>query len=308
MNVRTWLAPSVVLVSMLAALPASGADVQACLGASEQGQRARTAGRLREARDQFLVCGDETCPAMVRRDCAQWQSETIAMLPSVVFGAKDKQGRDLFDVTVSMDGETLLKKLDGKSVNVDPGPHTFKFEVAGAPAVIERALVKEGEKTRVITVSFNESGGAASSTDGGASSSPEPDHGVRPVPNRGGHTVFPWIVVGAGVATVISGVVLLALSPALPAGCNAVTKTCMRDATESAADLAARQEDAGRSEAQPTEAFIVGAIGLGVVAGGLLWHFLEPSASSPSSDRHGSLQITPWTSPTTAGASLTTSF
>jgi hypothetical protein len=304
MNVRTWLAPSVVLASMLATLPAS-ADMQACLGASERGQRARTAGRLREARDQFLVCGGEACPAMVRRDCAQWQSEIIAMLPSVVFGAKDKQGRDLFDVTVSMDGETLLKKLDGKSVNVDPGPHTFKFEVAGAPAVIERALVKEGEKTRVITVSFVESGGAATSTDGGATSSPEPDHTVRPAPSGGGHTVFPWIVVGAGVATVITGVVVLALSPALPAGCNAVTKTCTRDASESAADFAARQEDAGRSEAQPTEGFIIGAIGLGVVAGGLLWHFLEPSAPS---DRRGSLQLTPWTSRTTAGASLTTSF
>jgi hypothetical protein len=305
MNMRAWLAPSVVLVSMLAALPASGADVQACLGASEKGQRARTAGRLREARDQFLVCGGETCPAMVRRDCAQWQSEIIAMLPSVVFGAKDKQGRDLFDVTVSMDGETLLKKLDGKSVNVDPGPHTFKFEVAGAPAVIERALVKEGEKTRVITVSFNETGGAGAvtSTDGGASSAPEPDHTVRPARDSGGHTVFPWIVVGAGVATVITGVVVLALSPALPAGCNAVIRACTRDATESAADLTARQQEAGRSESQPTEGFIIGAIGLGVVAGGLLWHFLEPSA-----DRRGSLQITAWTTRTMTGASLTTSF
>jgi hypothetical protein len=58
---------------------------------------------------------------------------------------------------------------------------------------------------------------------------------VRPARDSGGHTVFPWIVVGAGVAMVITGVVVLALSPALTARCNAVTKTCARDAGESAA-------------------------------------------------------------------------
>lgn len=135
---------------------------------------------------------------------------------------------------------------------------------ASARRVISSSCaVKEGEKTRVITVTFNESGGAAASTDGGAPSSPEPDHAVRPASNGGGPSVFPWLVVGAGVATVITGVVVLASSPALPAGCNAVTKTCARDATESAA---------------------------------------------ASSDRRGSLQITPWSSRTAAGASLTTSF
>lgn len=148
-----YLALSVLLASGLASSRAS-ADVQACLGASEKGQRARTAGKLREAREQFLLCSSDGCPAMVRRDCAQWQSEVIATLPSIVLGAKDRGGRDLFDVTVSVDGEPLVKKLDGKSLPIDPGPHTFKFEMAGAPPVIERALVKEGEKTRVITVTF----------------------------------------------------------------------------------------------------------------------------------------------------------
>lgn len=239
---------------------------------------------------------------MVRRDCAQWQSEVIAMLPSVVFGAKDKQGRDLFDVTVSMDGEILVRKLDGKSVNVDPGPHTFKFEVAGAPPVVERALVKEGEKTRVITVSF-ESGGTAASTEGGGTA-PEQDHGVRPSPSRGGHTVFPWLVVGVGAATMVAGLVVFLTSPALPAGCDSTTKTCTRGPTEAAADFAARQEGAGRSEAQPTEGLIVGAIGLGVAAGGLLWHFLEPTGG----DRSGGLHFTPWASHASAGGSLGASF
>ena len=75
--------------------------------------------------------------------------------------------------------------------------------------------------------------------------------------------------------------------------------------TESNAAFAARQKDGARSESQPTQGFIIGAIGLGVVGGGLLWRFLEPSGSS---ERRSSLQLTPWTSPTAASASLATSF
>jgi hypothetical protein len=301
-DVRRLLGVSVVLASVLAPLRAS-ADVQACLAASEKGQRARGAGKLREARDQFLACGTEGCPAMVRRDCAQWQGEVIGMLPSVVFGAKDKGGRDLFDVTVSMDGETLLRKLDGKSVAVDPGPHTFKFESAGAAPVIERALVKEGEKTRVITVTFQDVGTAAPGTPTEGAGN-DADRGRQAPTSEGGHTVFPWIVVGLGVATTAVGLVVILTSPSLPAGCTQATKTCQRNPGETASDFAKRQEDAGRSEVQPTEGLIIGGIGLAVVAGGLLWHFLEPSGA----DKTGALRFTPFAGPGSAGGSLGASF
>ncbi|MDB4934485.1 MAG: hypothetical protein JWP87_1457 [Labilithrix sp.] len=300
-NVRTLLGLSIVVASVLAPLRAS-ADVQACLAASEKGQRGRAAGKLREARDQFLFCGSEGCPAMVRRDCAQWQGEVIGMLPSVVFGAKDKGGRDLFDVTVSMDGETLVRKLDGKSVAVDPGPHTFKFESAGAAPAIERALVKEGEKTRVITVTFPDVGTAV------VAEGPHGEGGDRgrqtAGTSEGGHTVFPWIVVGVGVATVAAGVIVIATSPAFPAGCIQATQTCRRADNESDSDFAKRQKDAARAEGQPIEGLIIGAVGLGVAAGGLLWHFLEPTGS----ERTGALRFTPWAGPASAGGMVGASF
>src|SRR5689334_11089164 len=125
-SMRRLLVSGLVLGALVRAAPAR-ADVQACLTASEKGQRARSAGKLREARENFVICGADSCPALVRHDCAQWNSELATTLPTVVFGAHDKSGRDLFDVTVSMDGEVLLKKLDGKSVTVDPGKHTFRF-------------------------------------------------------------------------------------------------------------------------------------------------------------------------------------
>src|SRR5688572_19314060 len=122
------------------AAPALADNQSACIAAAGKGQAARKAGKLREARDNFIICGAESCPALVRHDCAQWNAELVPTLPTVVFGARDRSGRDLFDVTVSMDGEILVKQLDGKSVAVDPGKHTFRFDVAGLPSMNEVAL------------------------------------------------------------------------------------------------------------------------------------------------------------------------
>lgn len=297
------VALSVLALAALAPLRAS-ADVQACLGASEKGQRARTAGKLREAREQFLVCSSEGCPAMVRRDCAQWQGEVIATLPSIVLGAKDRAGRDLFDVSVSIDGEPLAKKLDGKSISVDPGPHTFKFEMAGAPPVIERALVKEGEKTRVIAVTFAVGGPA--SEPGPAAAAPPPAR-EAPAPSQTverGHTVLPWVVVGIGAAVVVTGVVFALVAPSLPPNCDQERRSCAPLPGESTAQFAKDQQDAARSDAQPVEGLVIATIGLAVVGGGLLWHFLEPTGSS----RAGALRFTPWAAPGSTGGSLSASF
>jgi len=301
-QLRSYLAVSILLASGLASSRAS-ADIQACLGASEKGQRARSAGKLREAREQFLLCSSDGCPAMVRRDCAQWQSEVIATLPSIVLGAKDRGGRDLFDVSVSVDGEPLVKKLDGKSLPIDPGPHTFKFEMAGAPPVVERALVKEGEKTRVIAVTF--AIGAPATADVPPGPGPAGDTTEKPAPGpERHHTVFPWIVVGLGVATIGAGLVVILTSPSLPAGCEKATQTCTRLAGEDASSFAKRQEEAGRSESQPLEGLIVGGIGVAVAGAGLLWHFLEPTGP----DRSGALRFTPWAAPGSAGGSVGATF
>ena len=80
--------------------------------------------------------------------------EVLAILPSVVLGAKDKKGRDIVDAKVSIDGKVVTESLDGKAVAVDPGVHTFRFETDGAPAVEETVVVRQGEKNRILTVTF----------------------------------------------------------------------------------------------------------------------------------------------------------
>lgn len=296
----------VVLGFMLLTAGDALADVQACLNASEKGQRARSAGRLREAREHFVVCGAENCPALVRHDCAQWNSELASTLPTVVFGARDKQGRDLFDVTVAMDGEVVLKKLDGKSVTVDPGKHTFRFETAGLPPVTETALIKEGERARVINVTFD---GTTATSGGGVKDPKDPTWSVRPPPgedsSKGGHTAYPWIVVGVGAVATAVGVVILLTTPDRPSNCNADTQKCTRAEGQSAEDFRKDQERAGTADSQPVLGLVVGGAGLLAVVGGLVWHFLEPTEDGRSS---GKLGVSPWTTGTASGLGLTRSF
>jgi len=123
-----------------------------CVTASEDGQLAKMKGRLRVAREKFLSCSDQACPKVVRQDCSTSLEEVDKAMPSVVFGAHDGTGRDLTDVRVLVDGTELVAVLDGKAVEIDPGPHTLRFESDGLPPHEEEVLVREGEKSRVISV------------------------------------------------------------------------------------------------------------------------------------------------------------
>jgi hypothetical protein len=148
-----------VLGAVMCARRASPAEAptdekEACFRAVDDGQKLRANRKLIAARDAFIQCARSVCPALVRKDCAQWLSEVQVTLPSIVFGARDAQGKDLFDVHVSVDGNLLTDKLDGTSVAVDPGQHVFRFEWEGHGAVEQPALIREGEKSRLLTVSF----------------------------------------------------------------------------------------------------------------------------------------------------------
>lgn len=291
---RPVLVATIASLALLAPAVAKATDLQACITASERGQRARAAGRLREARDQFQICGVEGCPTIVRKDCVQWQSDLSTVIPSVVFGAKDKRGRDLLDVTVSMDGDPLVRKLDGKAVSVDPGPHTFRFDATGAPPVTERVLVKEGERARAINVVI------ADATElGDRPASPAVYSADRESRQSGGHTAYPFILGGVGVTTLAIGIVWLAATPAFPDNCNESTQTCTRTAGETPSEYQDRQSRAGRADGQPSEAAVIMGIGGALLIGGIVWYLLEPSGS-----RSSAIRPTPWTTASATGVSL----
>lgn len=100
-----------------------------------------------------------------------------------------------------------------------------------------------------------------------------------PATESSGHTVYPWILVGAGVVTTAVGVVLLLTTPSLPPGCDEKTKECtlLPGETKQSDAYVKRRDEAGRSVNQPVAGAIVTAAGGALIVGGLVWYFLEPT-------------------------------
>ncbi len=150
----------VALVTCLAfasfSAPALALDKEQCVAASESAQKLRTQKKLRAARKELITCAQEDCPAIVKKDCVTWLSEVEESVPSIVISARDGSGNDLSDVQVSIDGEKLTDKLDGTSIAVDPGSHTFRFETKGVAPVESKVVIREGERNRPIAVTLGE--------------------------------------------------------------------------------------------------------------------------------------------------------
>jgi hypothetical protein len=147
---RARIRPASALVFAFATLATAPAwaDDAACVAASEQALSLRESGHLHDALKQLAVCADAACPGEVKDECARRIEAIGAAMPTLVLGATDGAGNDRSAVTVTMDGAPLVDTLDGRPIAIDPGPHTFRFEVAGQPPVEKLLVLREGEKDR----------------------------------------------------------------------------------------------------------------------------------------------------------------
>lgn len=138
------------------AVPAAAQDEDKtqCAAAYERAQEDRAASHLKSARDDLVICAQQTCPSFVQTDCVQWLAEVEAEMPSVVVAAKASDGSDTVDVKVTVDGEVFAEQLDGKTKDIDPGMHVFRFEHADAEPIERQILIRQGEKNRIVEVSF----------------------------------------------------------------------------------------------------------------------------------------------------------
>ena len=135
----------------VAAAPVAQAAEDTCAKAYETAQELRADGLLRAARDVLRMCVRTSCPAFIRGDCGKWLNDVELALPTAAFAVR-MAGKDLEQVTVVCDDELLAEKLDGRTLPMDPGKHSCRFESPGAePAGIE-VLIAEGQKNRVIEV------------------------------------------------------------------------------------------------------------------------------------------------------------
>ncbi|HEY5240728.1 MAG TPA: hypothetical protein VIJ22_04645 [Polyangiaceae bacterium] len=198
---RLPLAHAAALVASLIAADARAQSKEECLDAFETAQHLRASGKLIEARDRLQVCGGAQCPALVRDDCAAWESEVLTAIPTVTLAARDGAGSDLLDVTVSVDGVRLTERLDGRAVPLDPGVHTLRFESPGRVAQEQTLVVRAGEKNRAVSATL----AADASGPGSMPSSPRPG---EPAMTR---RPIPWpvpVLAGVGVASLAAAAIL----------------------------------------------------------------------------------------------------
>jgi hypothetical protein len=126
----------------------------ACVQAYEEGQVARKAGRLISARDTLRECARDECPDFIRSDCVAWYGEVQSEVPTVVFAARS-QDRDLVDVQVTLDGRQIAARIDGQSLELDPGEYDFAFESPDMQPRTQHSVVVRGERNRLIQVELS---------------------------------------------------------------------------------------------------------------------------------------------------------
>lgn len=235
-------------------------DKALCADTYRNAQIQRKSGALKRARESLLVCVSDRCPAVLQPDCTRWLTEVEAALPSIAFAAKGTDGNDVTTVRVTMDGQLLTDAIDGKSIPVDPGSHTLRFEHEGEDPIEQTIIVREGEKARVVTVSWAKSPGA------GPSEAP----GSRP---RSGPPTTAWVLGGVGAGALATFGVL------------ALHGMSRRSDLEKECFGSCRQEQVDSIKTELTIADValgVGVVSLGVSAVLFLTSGGRPSPTEPS--------------------------
>lgn len=119
-----------------------------CVEADTRAQAFRRDGQLSAAREQLRTCMAQSCPALVRDDCSERFDELERVQPTIVFDVTDGNGRDVTAVRIKIDGQPWVDHVDGTALAVNPGSHTFTFEIEGQAPVVKPLVLREGEKAR----------------------------------------------------------------------------------------------------------------------------------------------------------------
>jgi hypothetical protein len=308
------LAPLFALGLALAPSSARAADPTTadCLGASESSIKLRGEHKLREARAQLLVCAAATCPDDVRSECERHVTEVNASIPTIVFEAKDASGADLTAVKVTMDGAVLVERLEGTAISLDPGEHSFTFEVAGQAPVQKSLVLREGEKDRRERVTLGAAAALAAPAAPLASPPPGDAPSVESAPppppasdSSGGSwsSQKTWAVVLGGAGLVGIGVGTAFGLSAGSAWSRAQTECGSPTSCPQHAQAVSDHDSASNAATWSTVGFGVGAAA--IVAGVVLW------ATAPSGGKSATasgVQVLPTMGDRTGGLAVSGRF
>jgi hypothetical protein len=112
---------------------------------------AEKAGHLRQARDALMTCALSSCGELAPR-CRERHKLLGLEMASIVPIVTDENGTTRVDVQVTIDGEPLASRLDGRGLPIEPGLHEFSFSMDGRVFHTEKTMIVEGQRNRVISV------------------------------------------------------------------------------------------------------------------------------------------------------------
>lgn len=122
------------------------------MGAHLKGQELRQSSKLLESREQFRQCAQPGCPTAIARDCVEWLGQYERRIPSIsVRVTADGSGRT--DARVSLDGAPVASLL-GKAIELNPGEHVVRVELAPFAPFEQTLLINEGDQFRVVEATF----------------------------------------------------------------------------------------------------------------------------------------------------------
>jgi hypothetical protein len=131
---------------------AAAKDRRACKEAFKTAQQLEQSAHLRQARDSLQWCAKANCSAFVRQECTRRYAQLGSDIPSVVPIVTDAAGVPRVDVQVTMDGEVLTSRLDGRALPVDPGLHEFSFSIDGGVIATQKVMIVQGQRNQPISV------------------------------------------------------------------------------------------------------------------------------------------------------------
>jgi hypothetical protein len=278
-RVRSLTASIVALAAFLGAPEIARAqDIDQCISASEKAVALRKAGKLIEARASLSRCSASTCPEAVSTSCQQRLGDVIQAIPSIVFTAKDGSGHDLAAVKLSVDGAAYSDHLDGTVMELDPGQHDFRFEVAGQAPVVQHFVLNESEHNRReriviggVPIVAGQAADAQGESVGGKSS---PGASADQPSGSSAQRTAALVVVGVGAAGLVAGAIFGALSVSAH---SSYEKDCGSSIGAPPGYCDAQgvsgQSDAANKGTLATVFFVAG--GVAAAAGGI-WYFLAP--------------------------------
>ena len=259
-----------------------------CLTASETSLTLKGEHKLRAARAQAATCAWATCPKDVREECSNRVTQINAAIPTIVFEVKDSHGQDLTAVKVTMEGETLVEKLDGTAISLDPGEHRFAFEAAGGQRVEKTLLLLEGQKERREEIVLAEPAQEPATPPPPATGTVTSEQAQPPPPPPPPETPTSSWSAQRTLGLVVGGVGLVGLGIGTAFGLSASSKwstaqnECSPSSCTSYTQAVSDRDDARSAATASTIGFVVGGVAL---AAGAVLFFTAPKRAAPQTAR-----------------------